>query len=187
MEVPGYWQEGSEFTGSTGVLQGSSLSSSTEGRSSHSAFWSPSCTPTSEMIEGLKPGCRMCARDEEEESVFITPCRCNDKLSRRFCLEESFSRSRGGPSFLSCGASHPLCCEAKPIWCWFLEPELQAAATLFIAYMTLGAGTILALLAAWLYVLFESPSSPWLPALLASLLVFSIFWIAFGCLCFQRL
>lgn len=179
-------QDGGVDAASIEAVQGSSRTSSTARSSRGSCSSSSSSGPASEMMQGVEYFCKLCAGDGMEDPLFICPCGCADFV-HRFCLEQRMNRSPDGAYCPSCGAAYPVRRDTKHFWEWFLEKRSRAAATLFTLNLAFSIGNIVVLAMAWLYVVCEIRSSPWLPALVAGLLVFTIFWVAIGCVCFQVL
>lgn len=131
--------------------------------------------------------CRLCGEEREEGRLFAPPCRCRSTFVHRFCLQERVNR--GQEECPWCRELYPVRIHRKPTWKWFWGKETRALAFLFVTNMFFTVGDVGVLSMAWMYVLFEFPSTPWLPAaaLASTLFVFSVMWVAFGCARFHLL
>lgn len=184
-EVDVHSQGESDDAASMAAVQGSSRASSTDSGSGFS-WWCPSSSSISEVTLEVKPSCVLCGVDTAEP-LFISPCKCTDKYTHRSCLEKRINQRSEGTSCLSCGAAYAVRRETKPIWRWVSEQDSRGAALRFTANLTFCCGNIFVLALAWLYILREFRSSPWLPALLGGLFVLTVFWLAFSYVLFHIL
>ncbi|KAH9365668.1 hypothetical protein HPB48_003070 [Haemaphysalis longicornis] len=109
-----------------------------------------------------------------EERLRSCPCLHRSPFMLRSFLQERFYR---------CQKAYPTRLHSKPLWKWFWETETRAVAFLFASNMIFSAGDMGVLTMAWMYALSEFPSPSWLPAAApaSTPFVFSMLWVAFGC------
>lgn len=179
-EVPG------KVAASMGAVEAGSSTTTSYRSGNRRVGSSLSSSPDSDEMQRIGLRCKICAGEGVDEPLFISPCRCTERLVHRSCIEDLMNAGPGGTSCHCCGAAYPARRQTKPMWRWLLEQDTQEAAIPFFGNLAFCAGNIHVLVMAWLYLVYEIPDSLWMPVLRGALLVFTIFWVAVECFCFRR-